>query len=846
MDLFKKIFSLLVIVSFLIIPAAGSKAQTAPLLPAGTLVKAIGDGTIYYIENNMKRPIDSSETFRVQGFQWVIQEISPQELAQYPQGEIITKESTLIFPGQADVAPDITPFAPSDLQLVTRNGRKLLLFTTEFWNRGRGPLELFATSNQPTADDVYETAQRIVLPNGAVRNKVVGNLFWHAIHKHFHYDDFGSYVLEMVPSQSQSQTSGQTSFISPPMPEMSGMQGMHQMPGTPSSTPQISGLTPISSILGVSTVAPAVVNKSTFCIYETQRIALPTDGPSSSRQTFTTCGKFHQGISVGWADVYRFTLPDQNFDVSDLPAGIYRIAFVLDPHEHFMEESRNNNSGIAFIDLNPAAGTMRVLASGAPFYTPKNQYPNGMLVRSDSNSAVYVIQNNKKRPLLTQPNAQVYILPQGVFDAIPLLSLIQAEGSPTIYILNNNGFRRGISSMEIFNSYGLKLQDVATISASDLNNYPETDLIQRQGDTAVYSIGTRKSVGTVESLPGLNPASVHIINQTDFESYMVDVSASGLFVPWEVAILPDSDLLVPERSGTLRRIGKNPAIITVPAVQSGGEGGLMGLALDPKFAENNLIYVYFTASENGQNRVARFRLTGNQLTEQKIIIGNIPSAIYHDGGRIAFGPDGMLYITTGDANSPNLAQDLNSLAGKTLRLTADGQIPADNPFGTAVWSYGHRNSQGIAWDNLGRMWETEHGRSGALSGFDELNLIEKGKNYGWPVIQGNETRAGMVTPVLNSGANDTWAPAGLAFVNGSLYFGGLLGSKLYQVKFAENGSYRDFVTHFAGQFGRLRAVVLGPDGSLYISTSNRDGRGTVLTGDDKILRVTAGLLLSFR
>jgi glucose/arabinose dehydrogenase len=803
MNFVKKIFSVLGIFSFLVIPGAASLAQTATsLLPTGTLIRVEGNDTVYYVENGARRPIDSWETFLMQGFQAAIRVIPPMELAYYQQGEAITKESLLTFPGQAEVAPDLAPFAAKDLQLVNQEGRMKLVFTTELWNRGRGPFELFGAS-QPKAIDVYETAQRIVLPDGSVRSKIVGNLFWHAAHKHFHYDDFASYVLEMVPPQELVQT-----------------------PGTP--------------ILGESTVAPEIRNKSTFCLYETEPIPLPAEGAKSPNKTYTTCGRFRQGISVGWADKYDYTLPDQNFDVTDLPPGTYRLVFELDPLQHFMEGSRTNNSSVALIDLNAAAGTMRVLASGAPFFTPENNYPNGMLIRSESNPTVYIVQNNKKQLLQTSPSGSGIILPQGVFDAIPSLSLIKSTSSPTVYILNDAGFRRGIVSMEIFNSYGLKLQDVAEISESDLVNYPETDLVKRQGDSTVYSISTRRSVASV-----VNPASVHTINQTDFETYMVDVAAHGLFVPWDVATLPDGDMLVPERSGYLRRIGKNPAVLTVPSVLSSGEGGLMGLALHPTFAENNFIYLYYTASENGQkNRVARFRLDGNQLTEQTIIIDNIPSAIYHDGGRIAFGPDGMLYITTGDANSAALAQDLASLAGKTLRLTPDGDIPADNPYASAVWSYGHRNSQGIAWDNLGRMWQTEHGRSGALSGFDELNHVEKGKNYGWPIIQGNETRAGMVTPVLNSGANETWAPAGTAFINGSLYFGGLLGSSLYQVRFDAFGNIKDLKTHFKGKFGRLRAVVAAPDGSLYISTSNRDGRGTPNTDDDKILRIYPGFLQS--
>jgi glucose/arabinose dehydrogenase len=505
-----------------------------------------------------------------------------------------------------------------------------------------------------------------------------------------------------------------------------------------------------------------------------------------------------------------------------------------------METSRGNNISVSYIDLNPQAGTMTVLASASPFVTPTNHYPNGMLIRSETNPAVYVMQNNKKQLFSTAPTTQVYILPQGVFDAIPTLNLIKAASDPTVYVLNENGFRRGIASMEIFNSYGFRFEDITEISISDLSLYPETDMVKKSGDNTVYSLSTKKPIGTMDGLTPSFAARVHTINQTEFQSIMIETVATGLFVPWDIVILPDSDMLFPQRSGTIRRSGKVSGEITVPSVLSTGEGGLMGVVLHPRFTENNLIYVYYTTSENGpKNRIARFRLNGTQLSDQTIILDNIPSAIYHDGGRLAFGPDGMLYATTGDANNPSSAQDLNSLAGKTLRLTPEGQIPTDNPFGTAVWSYGHRNSQGIAWDAQGRMWETEHGRSGSTTGFDELNLIEKGKNYGWPIIQGSETRTGMVTPILNSGANETWAPAGIAFAHGKLYFGGLLGSTLYQVNL--NGT-PSITKHFNNRFGRIRAVVTGSDGSLYFSTSNRDGRGTPRADDDKILRILpAGL-----
>jgi glucose/arabinose dehydrogenase len=329
----------------------------------------------------------------------------------------------------------------------------------------------------------------------------------------------------------------------------------------------------------------------------------------------------------------------------------------------------------------------------------------------------------------------------------------------------------------------------------------------------------------------------------------IEIIADNLKIPWEIAFLPNgenegqqavsgADLLVTERPGTLKRIGRKGRVYIIEGVKHVGEGGLLGMALHPRFSENHWIYLYFTTSSDTgfKNRVERYRLENDRLLDRRIIIDNIPGAAYHDGGRIAFGPDGYLYITTGDAGNSKLAQDVNSLAGKILRLKDDGSIPADNPFGNAVYSYGHRNSQGLAWDKQGHLWATEHGRSGILSGFDEINLIMKGKNYGWPIIQGDEKKEGMESPVIHSGPDETWAPAGMAFWNNSLFFGGLRGESLYEAKILNDGKV-SLRAHFRKEFGRIRAVVLGPDGYLYITTSNTDGRGDAGANDDKIIRI---------
>ncbi len=316
-----------------------------------------------------------------------------------------------------------------------------------------------------------------------------------------------------------------------------------------------------------------------------------------------------------------------------------------------------------------------------------------------------------------------------------------------------------------------------------------------------------------------------------------EIIAENLDIPWEVAFGFNDDMYITERPGNLLHIGKDKKSIKVSGVVHVGEGGLLGMALHPKFVENHFLYLYITSQEEGQyvNRVERYQLQNDVLSDRKVILEGIRGSSNHDGGRIAFGPDGNLYIGTGDAGNENSAQDTKSLNGKILRVTDDGTIPLDNPFGNVVYSYGHRNVQGLAWDNTGQLWATEHGRSGILSGLDELNRIEKGKNYGWPIIQGDEVKVGMVSPIIHSGATETWAPSGLASINGSLFFAGLRGQTLYEAKI-EGAKVTSFTKHLEKKYGRLRAVVLGKNGDLYITTSNKDGRGNVNAGDDKLIR----------
>ena len=334
------------------------------------------------------------------------------------------------------------------------------------------------------------------------------------------------------------------------------------------------------------------------------------------------------------------------------------------------------------------------------------------------------------------------------------------------------------------------------------------------------------------------------VNETiKSESPLTAIIAEGLDTPWAIAFLPEGDILVTERPGRVRYIDKNGQLVSEPVgtlsqVKEIGEGGLMGITVHPDFSSNHFVYLYYTYGNSGKdtfNRLVRMKFENNKLSGEEIIVDNIPGNLNHNGGRIKFGPDNNLYITTGDAQDPSHAQDKSSLAGKILRVTDTGKPVLSNPFNNLAYSYGHRNPQGITWDKRGRLWSTEHGRSGIQSGLDELNIIEAGKNYGWPDIQGDQEQAGMVRPVSNSGPTTTWAPAGAAFVDDSLFFAGLRGKTLYEA--IVQGDNVTIKEHFKGEFGRIREVITGPDGMLYITTSNKDGRGSPGSNDDRVIRV---------
>lgn len=343
----------------------------------------------------------------------------------------------------------------------------------------------------------------------------------------------------------------------------------------------------------------------------------------------------------------------------------------------------------------------------------------------------------------------------------------------------------------------------------------------------------------------------------------VETVATNLEIVWSIVFTPDGRVLFTERPGRVRVIENGTLrakpLFTIPDIELSGESGLMGLTLHPKFKENHLLYLAYAYQDTAKShnvRVVRYRETGDTLTEPKTIIEAIPASQYHAGTRLKFGPDAKLYITTGDATKQERAQNLSSINGKTLRLNDDGSIPADNPFvgqkgaRGEIWTYGHRNAQGMDFQpDTGLLWQTEHGPSlidgvslFKRSGGDEVNIVERGKNYGWDKISHDMTKKGMETPLIEF--SPAIAPGSGMFYRGNLFpefknnffFGALKGQMI--VRLVIDG--RKIVSRdklLEKQYGRIRDVAEAPDGSIYFSTSNRDGRGDAANLDDRILRI---------
>jgi len=383
----------------------------------------------------------------------------------------------------------------------------------------------------------------------------------------------------------------------------------------------------------------------------------------------------------------------------------------------------------------------------------------------------------------------------------------------------------------------------------------------------IILLGAWIASASAEPIVGSAPQKVEDAFVPHPPGYRAVAWVQGLEVPWSLVFLPDGRALVSERPGRIRLIrdgvlqeepyavlaaveGGKGLIGFILELAVGGEGGLMGLALHPDFPEEPYLYAMHTyrGPDGVKNRVIRLEDRGDHGRFDKVIIENIPGGLNHNGGRIAFGPDGMLYVTTGETFEAQLAADLNSLGGKILRLTPEGKVPEDNPFpDSPVYSFGHRNPQGLAWHpETGHLFASEHGPSGefGLRAHDEINVIRPGGNYGWPNVVGAPGLKPYVDPLV------VWKetavpPAGMAFYDGDLFVAVLGRGALIRISLAQLGpGYRvERIERWFAQaphetrLGRIRDVVAAPDGRLYFLTSNRDGRGSPRPGDDKIYRL---------
>ncbi|ROR89950.1 PQQ-dependent sugar dehydrogenase [Nocardioides aurantiacus] len=355
------------------------------------------------------------------------------------------------------------------------------------------------------------------------------------------------------------------------------------------------------------------------------------------------------------------------------------------------------------------------------------------------------------------------------------------------------------------------------------------------GEATEPEVSETPSPGTADTgSAAASPSPSETVEAASARPKVVGTVASGLQAPWGIDFLPDGSALVTERDtervfqvgdGEVTRVGQ------LDQTEPDGEGGLLGVAVSPSYAEDATVFFYLTTGDD--NRVVRATFRNGRLGDATPVLTDIPRNDYHDGGRLLFGPDDMLYVSTGDAGDTENAQDLESLGGKILRITPEGEPAPGNPDpDSPVWSYGHRNVQGLAFDDQDRLWASEFGDQT----WDELNRIEKGGNYGWPEVEGRDGElAGAIEPQVQWATDDS-SPSGLAFVDGRLWLGALQGQRLWRVD-VDGSRARDQKGFFVGDYGRIRTVVTAPDGRLWVTTSNRDGRGEPSREDDRILLV---------
>ncbi|OPF80649.1 oxidoreductase [Streptomyces antioxidans] len=356
--------------------------------------------------------------------------------------------------------------------------------------------------------------------------------------------------------------------------------------------------------------------------------------------------------------------------------------------------------------------------------------------------------------------------------------------------------------------------------------------MKRYRNTAALAAATALAAGLLIGTAGTGTAAP---GRADSVPSDITTVSSGWTIPWGLSWLPDGSALITERdsfklyeltqSGTRTEIGTVPNVVTTD-----GEGGLLGIAVSPDWNTDHAIYLMHTASDG--NRIARMTYDGSSLGGYKALVTGIKKNTYHNGGRLKFGPDGYLYATTGEAQTPDLAQDKNSLNGKILRMTTDGEPAPGNPFGTLVYSYGHRNPQGITWDPQGRLWEAEFGNNQ----YDELNLIEPGKNYGWPICEGECSTAGMTGPKRQWPTGDA-SPSGVTYADGAMYLAALRGERLWRIP-VDGTSAGTPEAYYTSSYGRLRTVETVPGkNTLWLSTTNADNNGGEPDGADKVFQV---------
>ncbi|MDX6373452.1 MAG: hypothetical protein QOD98_2440 [Nocardioidaceae bacterium] len=334
---------------------------------------------------------------------------------------------------------------------------------------------------------------------------------------------------------------------------------------------------------------------------------------------------------------------------------------------------------------------------------------------------------------------------------------------------------------------------------------------------------------------GTPPTATASAGASGHEPTVLDTIATGLEVPWGLAFLPDGDAVVTERDSAkvLTISGADHEVTEVGQVGDAapqGEGGLLGVAVSPAYDKDHTLYFYVSSTDD--NRIVTATLANGKLGATKPIFTGIPLGAIHDGGRLAFGPDGMLYASTGETGNSELAQDRDSLGGKILRLTPEGKRAPGNPFDTAIWSFGHRNVQGLAFVD-DQLWASEFGQNT----FDELNRIDAGANYGWPVHEGTGGASEGYTDPQATWGTDVASPSGLAYTDGALWMAALRGNRLWKIPVKDQTAGQP-EAYFVGAYGRMRTVVVAPDGNLWVTTSNRDGRGDPSGSDDQILLIS--------